>query len=326
LKPSTHKTLTKRATQLFWKGCELLLIVFERAWLLTDSKRFKNADCFPPVFIIGAPRSGTTLLYQLLVNRYKFVYFSNFTANFCRAPILATMMVRKSFWDIQTHVYTSKHGLIKGWAEPHEAGNFWYRWFPRGQYVYVAPGTTSRSVLIQIQQAVTGMGIVSGLPALYKNTYNSMRIAPVLEAFPEAYFLVCHRKPVDVAQSILKARIESSGNRENWWSLPPKEIKEIEKHPYWEQVVEQVYYTNKQITDDKKRFGARYFYDVNYKDMCCDTHEFLLGVEHFLVSKNISLIRHNNDVPTQFSFSTGQQVSDEDYQRINDRVQELWNG
>ena len=36
---------------------------------------------YPPVFIIGAPRCGSTLLYKVLTEQFKFSYFSNFRLN-----------------------------------------------------------------------------------------------------------------------------------------------------------------------------------------------------------------------------------------------------
>ena len=45
-------------------------------------RRSDDGDQCSPVFIIGPPRSGTTLLYQVLVARYTFGYFSNWMARF----------------------------------------------------------------------------------------------------------------------------------------------------------------------------------------------------------------------------------------------------
>tara|TARA_B100000575_G_scaffold102144_1_gene81416 strand:+ start:40 stop:339 length:300 start_codon:yes stop_codon:yes gene_type:complete len=49
----------------------------------------KYLDLYPPVFIIGPPRSGTTVLYQLLCKHTNFSYINNFIGNWYRIPILA---------------------------------------------------------------------------------------------------------------------------------------------------------------------------------------------------------------------------------------------
>ena len=311
IKRQVVRMLVKGATPVFRKLDNLLV------------RHCKIKQFYPPVFIIGPPRSATTLLCQILVDRYRFAYFTNFTAGFYETPISAFWIAAKMFPDAPLGDYTSRHGVTQGWCGPHECGNFWYRWFPRGEHVYVPPGTTPEGHLKELRREVIGMSKVAKAPVLFKNTYNSMRIAPITEAFPDACFLVCHRNPVDTAQSILKGRIKARGNEEQWWSLPPKEINEIKKHPYWEQVVEQVYYTYQQIEEDRRQFGKERFYDVDYERLCRDTYGTLSGVEQFLDRRGVNLCIRGG-VPTRFSISTGQRVSDADYERIARKVNEIW--
>lgn len=278
----------------------------------------------PPVFIIGSPRSGTTLLYQILLQRYHFAYFSNFMAKFYKIPVFA-------FWFSNVILNSKKHpvdfesfyGQTATLMGPHEAGRFWYRWFPQGDHIYVPPGTTSESKLQELRQEILAMSAIAKAPVLVKNTYNSMRIAPIIEAFPESCFIVLNRDPLDTAQSILKGRIKFTGHKEQWWALPPKEIDKIRDHPYWEQVVEQVYYVYEQIAHDKARFGIERFYDVEYEKLCKETHDTLKNIASFLRSQGVEL-RPHGAVPEQFHFSTGQKVGQEDYRLIKEKLEELW--
>jgi hypothetical protein len=219
--------------------------------------------------------------------------------------------------------YTSVHGFTQGWWGPHEAGRFWYRWFPQGKHIYVAPGTISRSSLLELRQEVAGIVSLLQTPVLFKNTYNSMRIAPIVEALPEASFLICCRDPVDTAQSILKGREQVFGEKSRWWSLPPKEIDEIEGHPYWEQVVEQVYYINEQLEEDRGRYGVERFHDVHYETLCADTYRTLAEIEKFLASRGVcpEVI---GEVPSEFKISRGQSVGEDDYKLIVNKTRELW--
>lgn len=279
---------------------------------------------YPPVFIIGAPRSGTTLLYQLLINRYRFAYFNNITALLYLSPTVA-------FWLTQRLVpgkagmadYQSKHGATAKWYGPHEAGNFWYRWFPKGMYVHVPPGAIHRTVLDELRQEMAAVAAVTRESLLLKNTYNTMRIAPLIEAFPEASFIVLRRDPFYTAQSILASRVETNKNKEVWWSVPPKEIDEINQHPYWEQVVEQVYYIYKQIDADRRCFGGEYFYDVHYEKLCQDTHQTLDGIEAFLQNRGVC-VDVCGDVPSSFPISKKRRIEDEDYRLIGEAVKRLW--
>lgn len=279
---------------------------------------------YPPVFIIGPPRAGTTLLYQLLVANYHFAYFSNLTARLFRAPVIALWLEEKLLPEYNSDAgYSSTYGQIQGIRAPHEAGEFWYRWFPRGDHVYVPPAVTDAAALRQLRCEVAGMSQVTQKPALFKNTYNSMRIAPISEALPEGCFLIMWRDPVDIAQSILSARVDVLGNKEEWWALPPKEIDEIRQHPYWEQVVEQVYYVYRQIEDDSRRFGTDRFYTMDYKRLCEETPDALSGVEGFLRERGVPL-GASGMIPRQFTVSTGRRVDLDEFERIKRKVAELW--
>ena len=50
-----------------------------------------------PVFIIGLPRSGSTLLFQLLINNFKFSYFTNLVNVFFRCPVLILKIFKKKY-------------------------------------------------------------------------------------------------------------------------------------------------------------------------------------------------------------------------------------
>jgi sulfotransferase family protein len=286
--------------------------------------RNDSRDQYPPVFIIGPPRSGTTLLYQVLVDRYTFGYFSNWMAQFPGSPIVASWLHKiQSGAKGPPAEYTSDWGSTKGRTGPHEMGSFWYRWFPNGDEVYVPAGATPESSLVELRQEVSGMSRVFGASMIFKNVYNSMRLAPISEAFPEASFIVCLRDPIENARSILNLRIKMTGTKERWFSLPPREVAKIKRHPYWEQVVEQVYYTQQQISRDKQIFGAERFYDVRYEDFCEDVHGTLAGIHRFFEERKVK-VQIRGEVPARFAVSDRLKDDADDYDRIVEKVRELW--
>jgi len=278
----------------------------------------------PNIWIIGPPRSGTTLLYQALLKRYKFAYISNFANVLYKAPIIATLIALTLF-NSRDHVieFKSNYGKTSNWLGPNEAGAFWYRWFPKGDCVYVPSNTLSQERLKLLKREVTGLGLLMKAPVLFKNVYNSMRIAPIFETFPNACFLICVRDPLDTAQSILNGRVKLHNDKSKWLSVPPKEVEQIKLHPYWQQVVEQVYYVYQQLDNDRQFCGTDRFLEVNYEQLCKNPYATLQEIEDFLKLNGIQLIS-NGDLPDRFPFSTGQQVSDEEYQRMQEVVNQLW--
>lgn len=311
-------SIAKRTLLISEKGLGALESILLRLAAVNAGKRV------PAVFIIGAPRTGTTLLYQLLASTFRLAYFTNFSAVLYAAPVLAMLLLRLVPSSRSApERYMSSYGQTSGLLGPNEAARFWYRWFPAGKHVYVGPGQTPRSKLGEIRREIAGMAQINASPVLFKNTFNSMRVAPLLEAVPEASFLVCRRDALDTAQSILNGRIRATGRKECWWSLPPKEIDEIEQNPYWEQVVEQVYYTYLQIGQDRERFGHESFFDVSYKTLCESPRDVVEQISRFLRRQGV-VLETVREVPTSFSYSTGKQVEDADYEKIRAKVQALW--
>lgn len=313
------KAFSRIAQKIIW----VFLVPIERMLLKLIS--LEKDPFVYPVFVIGPPRSGTTLLYQILTNRFNFIYLDNLSSKLYVVPLIGVWLSRMlhKFSINKKAEYSSNYGKTASPDGPSEAGDFWYRWFPRGEHVYVAPNETHAKNIQELRRQVLGISKIFNMPMLFKNTYNSMRIAPIMEAFPDAIFIVSKRDPLDTAQSILEGRIRSNGNKDDWWSAPPKEVDEIKNHPYWEQVVEQVYYIYKQIEDDASRYGKEHFLYIPYRQLCENPQEMLEKTEQFLKKRGVQ-VNVKGEAPEEFPYSSGKKINDEDYALLLKKVNELW--
>jgi hypothetical protein len=285
-------------------------------------KRFgeEGIKKFPPILIIGAPRCGSTLLYKVLTEKYKFCYFSNFTCKFHNIPSLASWFQDQVGIKAPRGNYDFLYGRIDGLGSPSECGQFWYRWFPGGMHVYVPPKRTQSKALDELRQVIGGISYISGSPMIFKNLYNSMRIAPIMEAIPEARFIVCRRDMIDNALSILKGRVLNLVRKDIWWSTPPKEIETLLKMHYSKQVAGQVHYIYKQIEEDKVRFGIDRFFDVQYEIFSNDVHGTLREIEQFL-NLNDNLVREKSPVPHKFEVMEVEGIDEKDRMLVEDACQ-----
>lgn len=279
---------------------------------------------YPPVFIIGAPRCGSTLLYKIMTERYRFSFFSNFTARFYRIPICGTWLQGKLGIKSGRGNYEFKYGNAFGLGAPNECGEFWYQWFPKGLHVYIGPNLIDRGIVEQLRWEIGGMSNVSGSPMISKNLYNSMRIAPIVEAIPECFFIVCRRNYVENALSILKGRINNLKHKGKWWSLPPKEVDELLNKDYTDQVAGQVYHIYRQIDEDKKRFGENRFLEVSYEDFCSDVHVTLNAIENFL-SQDGCKLESRWDVPNSFKSMHVDGIDPDDREKVTSAVHSFFN-
>jgi hypothetical protein len=309
---ASYLAMLNKLFQQFWHKGNYLLEFVEILLIKGESNELFQ---FPPVFIIGPPRAGTTLLYQLMVNRYHFSYMNNLTRIFYGAPYLVDLVTSRWVRASIDRTYKSNYGRTKSLCGPSEVGNFWRRWFENHKF--------NRKKIPLLRRELIAISQKHSRSVLFKNTYNSMRIMSLAEIFPEAIFIVCSRDHVDTAQSILKARIDRFNDKKHWMGVEPKNSHEIKKHPYWQQVVEQIYYIEKQINDDARAVGKEKFYKVLYEDLCGDVHRHLDLIAAFLRNKGCR-IETKYDVPRKFSISKRRKISAEDYERIAAHAREFW--
>ncbi len=286
----------------------------------------KEKKCkWPPVFIIGAPRSGTSLLYQLLVNSFEFSYFPNIANRFYMCPITATK-IGKQLCRKYRSSFSSSYGFEKGCMAPSEAGNIWNRWFPhenREGYNYTPADYLSPPAQHTIYQMVVNIQEIYGAPFITKNVKMSVRLPALQQMFPEAVYICIQRDIKDSALSNLAIRRK---NKTDWWSVMPKEINQIKHLSDTEQVYYQVYYVNKNIEEDLRLIPSTQIHKIKYESICTNPGDGLSKLHKFLTNNQLTVERTHPDIPTEFPVSrpgANQWVQKEDLQKIEKLVNEL---
>lgn len=222
---------------------------------------------YPPFFIVGVPRSGTTLLMQLLTSTYRFVYFTNLTRIFIGAPFIATKLQMSFMGDFKNSKFVSSYGRTRGWESPNDAVRFWCRWFP-----FEEPAHVHDINLIKrpedLRDTIGALSKLKQAPFLTKDMRNSLRIPALLKLFPEAIWIYIKRNPLFIAQSLYVGRKKIFKNTNEWIGLKPFEYKKLLKKPPLEQIANQVYLLRQEIEqgldyvpDDKKLI-------INYETLC----------------------------------------------------------
>lgn len=243
----------------------------------------------PVVLIQGMPRSGTTVLYQLLARTGVFTYPTNLIARFYRAPAMGVLLQRLAapLLDAPTWELTSRAGATDGWWGPHEFGYFWRHQL--GLHAHHEPEQPAPADLIlqlgRMEAAGTG-------PLLFKNGILSY-CTPVLRAAVPTLFVVrIRRDPVDVASSILAMRTRYYGDPNAWWSLRPADLGPVEGASPEAQVAYQV----RHGTQALDRASAEV--DLTYADLCSDPRGEVgrilaaLGLEADLEGLPTTLVRY----------------------------------
>jgi hypothetical protein len=268
----------------------------------------------PPLLVVGAPRSGSTLLYQALVQAFDVGYLSNRHCRLYGGPSLVERV-----WHPEPPVgFTSRFGRTSGPAGASECGEFWYRFFRRSpQYVPLAEADPR--ALGRLRAAVRALGSVAGKPLVFKNLICTLRLAPIGAALPEALFLVVRRDVAANAASLLAARRAVTGDERQWWSAEPPEVESLRTLEPHQQVVEQVRRIEALVDRDRDRLGAERFHEVRYEQLCDDAEGTMREIAAFAASAGVPLARRR-PIPATFERSGEARIEPELHERIVEYV------
>lgn len=247
-----------------------------------ESRFFISGAQCRPVFIIGAPRTGTTLVYQLLLNAFCFSYITNAASLFIKAPVLITRLT-EVFRRRATIPLNSTYGYVPGLFSPSEAGRLMRYWFDESPPC-VAP-------------TITSLATVMGGPLLCKNLNNSLRMKNIVNIVPDSLFTWVKRKPVYAAQSILLARRSLfGGEEEGWFSVKPEGYEQVTRRSAIEQVVWQVKRIDDRIERSIEDLGlAEKVLQVDYEDVCDNPTMLVDSVERFLTEQRVAPDKRRTD-------------------------------
>ncbi|MDX6521234.1 MAG: hypothetical protein QOG02_697 [Gaiellales bacterium] len=254
----------------------------------------------PPILIIGAPRSGSTLLYQAMVQRFDLAYISN---RHCRLNGAPSLVERRLAVAAHRPTYESDHGFERGPTAPSECGAYWYRFFPRSPH-HVTLAAADPAALARLRRSVARFTEAAGRPVMFKNLYCSLRLEPIAHALPEALFVVMHRDLLENARSLLAGRKRRSGDYAAWWSAEPPGIERIRTLPPAGQAVAQVRAIERLIGEDRAAIGEQRFFDVEYARLCDQPRAALADVAAFASGAGITL-KPRGEIPERFERPPG---------------------
>ena len=274
---------------------------------------------YRPLFIIGPPRSGSTLLYQAMVNYYQVGYLSNLHCLFYGAPSLVAHLAKHNRGQ-PVSGYQSQHGHTDGWAAPSECGQFWYRFFRRKPQ-YVPPGEADSKKMRQLRAVMHTLAREIDQPVLFKNLVCSMRLQPLAEALPEALFIVIKRDLTANAHSLLKARWNTNGEYTTWFSVEPPGLDALRSRPPYAQVVEQIRQIEARIAADRAIIGPDRFVNIDYEAFCDDPYRVLAHLDRFFAQHNLQLAKRAQ-IPAQFARNTTIDIQPELYHRLMEYIAE----
>lgn len=229
----------------------------------------------PLIYVVGAPRSGTTLLHQLLSRYLQVGYINNMMARFWMRPAVG-IRLSQALLDADRRdqlALRSLHGTTEGVEGPHEFGYFWRHWLKLDEsptHHLDASGVQrvdSNGLQQVLEQEILGN---FGCPVVFKNVICGFQAELLTRIHPATLFVHIVRNTGDTAASILSSRMERYGSYATWWSLKPSKWPFTDTSTPVEEVLCQVLECRREFREELVRDGVKSI-ELSYEELCTDT-------------------------------------------------------
>lgn len=271
---------------------------------------FPNAKVLPVGGIIGSPRSGTTLLLQILSSSGLFAYPTNFLARFAYSPYIGALIQQmifnkdydynNNFEDLNSSFsFSSSLGNTTGALAPNEFMHFFRCYMPNHCPRYIDQSESSNIDYLSICKDLISITKVFNKPFVTKTTMLQYNIVESNKHIDFLYWIRIKRNPIAVMKSILKARKTHYGRYDIWWSVKPKEYEFLKDMDVFHQIAGQVYFTEKSLDEELRLIASDRQMTIEYKDLCLHPIETVKNIQKLFPCLNNS---NPMNLPESFDF------------------------
>ncbi len=280
------------------------LSVVERRLLKSRHK----TPTHPQIFVCGAPRAGTTVVYQTLASHLPVAHFTNLTALFPRSPLTAQRLFGR-FVRQRRPEYHSFYGRTQGLGGTSDALFLWDRWL--GADRTSAPAELTPKQRREMQEFFAACDAVFDRPLLAKNNSLNLSAHLVAECLPNARFLCVTRDRRQLARSLYRARCDIHGAPETPYGVaPPAE----HSGDAVQSVCAQAAFYEDVNARQRERLGDERFWLVSYEEFCRNPGALVERVASEVLGNPRAMC---NGTPKAFQPSTGDRVPPGVAQRID---------
>lgn len=291
-----------------------LAVPFDMLLSASESKKLKAAtdEQLPVILVVGPPRSGTTLIYQVLGYSLDVTYPNNLGSLLPRSPITASRMATKRRAEFQNF-----YGQTARMSGPNDAFHIWNRWL--GSDRYTARTDLSDAEVEEMQRFFEAWTVAHEKPFLNKNNRNAECAGMLAEHLPSSYFVAVRRDPVCVARSLIKAREVVQGDKAVGWGLQCQE-QHANADPlgYVHDVCDQVEKNEQSLTDQLSKIDPQRVIEITYESFCTDPNGCIRQIANRIPALSIRLEARTFG-PGDFHQSTSQRLTEPEEEIIRSR-------
>jgi hypothetical protein len=161
-------------------------------------------------------------------------------------------------------------------------------------------------VVLNMQHAFSGKGMV------FKTNFAVNFLEQFADTFKNALFVYIKRDPLDVACSILKARMQYFNDCGQWWATYPENYERLKALPYQEQIVEQVMSLERLYDKKIGRISPDRALSITYNELCDDPQGFTATVQAKIKASSGYDLEVVNKAPEKFTFRKKEHLNEEE--------------
>ena len=282
----------------------------------------RGSEC-APIFVVGVPRSGTTLAYELIVQAFEFAFLTRAFSYTYGLPNLTTRLTKRHIRSPAAH-YRSTYGRIPGFFSPAENHVVWDRWFGVDEVLghYVPPYTLGRKAVGSARKMLQSMTAIVGRPFVFKDVYLALSLRELKRVFPDARFVIVERDFEAICASVYRGLTET--RQHDWWSIRPPFFSDfIDSHPV-EQTAFLCSRSSQLMYREIASLGDDRCLRISYSSICDSPSGFLQKVQD-LAGPDMRR-RVNASVPARFEKSRSKQIPNDVATRFDRLVQDMSGG
>ena len=264
----------------------------------------KDIQEFPVIFIMGAMRSGTTLMEQWLASTGEFAYPSNIISRFYEAPIVGSkiqQLLTEPKYNFRDEIldfsfnrdikFESSNGKTKGALQPNE---FWYFWrrFLSDDLRKSTNEDLLKCVDVQtMKRELWGIAQVFHKPLVLKGMICNYHIPFLNEVFNKSIFICLQRNIEKHIQSVLEARKRQFGTYNEWYSfLIPEYDKISQINDVQKQVKCQIEAINHAIIMGLERVPEQKKIQIKYEEFCLNPGKLYDEIRNKLYEQGYEIV------------------------------------
>lgn len=274
-----------------------------------------GGSALPNIYIFGLPRSGTTVLYQLLAQLLDVAWPTNLMARFWETPLVGMQLSKTLKLFDEPYDIKSIFGVTAGASAPHEFGYFWMKWLNYSDNTLRGAEHEETIDWNGLKKKLASITAVAGRSMLYKNILPSFHLKKMIESQPDSVFIYCKRDLADIATSILKTRETLYGDRNTWWSIKPPDYKEHLKDDAYIQIAYQIRFFDSFFTDTVSSLKTDNVLQIDYGS----------GLEELVdgICNKVSTIQKKIQKDSMLRFEPRTHIGTPEYKRFDELLANL---